>query len=77
MYWHDEDSLKETSTHLNTVKHSQLIAYDLNHKSNFVHSKEEYDLTLDISQIDSETPNNNSLDDMLVLKTSVLVIQVI
>ena len=29
---------------------------------------EEYDLALDISQIDSETPNNNSLHDMLVLK---------
>ena len=34
---------------------------------------EEYDLALDIfffffSQIDSETPNNNSLDDILVLK---------
>ena len=33
-----------------------------------MHSAEEYDLALDISQIDSETPNNNSLDDMLVLK---------
>ena len=29
---------------------------------------EEYDLALDISQIDSETSNNNLLDDMLVLK---------
>ena len=33
-----------------------------------MHLAEEYDLALDISQIDSETPNNNSLDDMLVLK---------
>ena len=33
-----------------------------------MHSAEEYDLALDISQIDSETPNNNSLHDMLVLK---------
>ena len=33
-----------------------------------MHSAEEYDLALDISQIDSETPNNNSLDDILVLK---------
>ena len=33
-----------------------------------MHSVGEYDLALDISQIDSETPNNNSLDDMLVLK---------
>ena len=29
---------------------------------------EEYDLALDISQINSEIPNNTSLDDMLVLK---------
>ena len=28
----------------------------------------EYDLALNFSQIDSETPNNNSQDDMLVLK---------
>ena len=49
-------------------KHSKLITYDLNHESNFVHLAEEYDLALDISQIDSETPNNNSLHDMLVLK---------
>ena len=33
-----------------------------------MHLAEEYDLALDISQIDSETPNNNSLHDMLVLK---------
>ena len=33
-----------------------------------MHSVEEYDLALDISQIDCETSNNNSLDDMLVLK---------
>ena len=31
-------------------------------------SVEEYDLALNISQIDSETPKNNSEDDMLVLK---------
>ena len=68
-YWHDKDSLKETFTHLNTVnKHSKLITYDLNHESNFVHSVEKYDLALNIWQIDSETPNNNSLDDMLVLQ---------
>ena len=31
---------------------------------------EEYDLALNVSQIDnSETPNNNSQDDMLVLKS--------
>ena len=31
---------------------------------------EEYDLVLNVSQIDnSETPNNNSQDDMLVLKS--------
>ena len=29
---------------------------------------EEYDLALHVSQIDSETPNNNSQDDILVLK---------
>ena len=29
---------------------------------------EEYDLALNISPIDSETPNNNLQDDMLVLK---------
>ena len=51
-----------------SLKHSKLITYDLNHESNFAHSMEEYDLTLNISQIDSEIPNNNSLDDMLVLK---------
>ena len=68
-YWHDKDSYKETFTDLNTVKkHSKLITNDLNHQSNFVHSVGEDDLALDISQIDSETPNNNSLDDMLVLK---------
>ena len=33
-----------------------------------MHSLKEYDLALNISQIDSETPSNNSLDDMLVLK---------
>ena len=33
-----------------------------------MHPVEEYDLALDISQINSEIPNNNSLDDMLVLK---------
>ena len=65
----DKGSLKETFTFLNTVKkHSKLIANDLNHESNFVHSVEEYDLALSISQIDSETPNNNSQDNMLVLK---------
>ena len=51
-----------------SLKHSKLITYDLNHESNFAQSMEEYDLTLNISQIDSEIPNNNSLDDMLVLK---------
>ena len=35
---------------------------------NRLHSVEEYDLALNISQIDSKTPNNNLLDDMLVLK---------
>ena len=35
------------------------MTYDLNHESNFVHSVEEYDVALIISQIDSETPNNN------------------
>ena len=69
LIWHDKDSLEETFAQLNTVKkHSKLITYDLNHESNFVHLAEEYDLALDISQIDSETPNNNSLHDMLVLK---------
>ena len=33
-----------------------------------MHSVEEYDLVLNLSQINSETPNNNSQDDMLVLK---------
>ena len=33
-----------------------------------MHSVEEFDLALNISQIDSETPKNNSEDDMLVLK---------
>ena len=33
-----------------------------------MHSAEEYDLALNISQIDSETPNNNLQDNMLVLK---------
>ena len=33
-----------------------------------MHSLKEYDLALNISQIDSETPSNNSLDDRLVLK---------
>ena len=33
-----------------------------------MHSVEEYDLALNISPIDSETPNNNLQDDMLVLK---------
>ena len=33
-----------------------------------MHSVEEYDLALNISPIDSETPNNNFQDDMLVLK---------
>ena len=33
-----------------------------------MHSVEEYDLALNISQIDSETPKNNSEDDVLVLK---------
>ena len=33
-----------------------------------MHSVGEYDLALNFSQIDSETPNNNSQDDMLVLK---------
>ena len=41
---------------------------DLNHGSDFMHSREEYDLALNLSQIDCETPNNNSQDDMLVLK---------
>ena len=31
-------------------------------------SVEEYDLALNISPIDNETPNNNLQDDMLVLK---------
>ena len=65
----DMDSLQETFTHVNNVKkHSKLITNDLNYVSNFVHSVEEYDLALIVSQIDSETPNNNSQDDMLVLK---------
>ena len=56
-------------THLNTVKeHSKLINYDLNHESNFVHLVKEYVLALNISPIDIETSNNNSLDDILVLK---------
>ena len=68
-YWHDKDSLKQTFTLLNRVKkHSKQITNDLNHESNFVHSVEEYDLALNISPIDSETPNNNFQDDMLVLK---------
>ena len=33
-----------------------------------MHSVEEYDLALNLSQIDSETPNNNLQDDILVLK---------
>ena len=33
-----------------------------------MHSVEEYDLALNISQIDIETPKNNSEDDVLVLK---------
>ena len=33
-----------------------------------MHSVEEFDLALNISQIDSETPKNNSEDHMLVLK---------
>ena len=33
-----------------------------------MHSVEEYDLALNISQINRETPKNNSEDDMLVLK---------
>ena len=65
-YWHDKDSLKETFTLLNSVKkHSKQITIDLNHESNFVHSVEEYDLALNISPIDSETPNNNLQDDTL------------
>ena len=36
--------------------------------SDFVHSVEEYDLALNLSQIDSEISNNNSQDDILVLK---------
>ena len=54
---------------MNSVKkHSKQITNDLDHESNFVHSVEEYDLALNISPIDSETPNNNLQDDMLVLK---------
>ena len=54
---------------LNTgKKHSKLITSDLNYESNFVHSDEEYDLALNISQIDRETPKDNSEDDMLVLE---------
>ena len=57
------------SRKLNTVKkHSKLITNDLNQESDFVHSVEEYNLALNISQTDSETPKNNSEDDMLVLK---------
>ena len=68
-YWHHKDSLKETSTLLNSVKkHPKQITNDLNHESNFVHSVEEYDLALNISPIDSETPNNNLQDDTVVLK---------
>ena len=68
-YWHDKDSLKEIFTLLNSVKkHSKQITNDLDHESNFVHSVEEYDLALNISPIDSETPNNSLQDDMLVLK---------
>ena len=68
-HWYDKGFLKETFTLLNTVKkHSKLITNDLNHEINFVYSVEEYDLVLNISQIDSETPNNNSQDDTLVLK---------
>ena len=37
--------------------------------SDFVHSVEEYDLALNLSQIDSEIPNNNSEGDILVLKS--------
>ena len=33
-----------------------------------MHSVEEYDLALNTSLIDSEIPNNNLQDDMLVLK---------
>ena len=37
---------------LNAVNnHSELITNDLNHESNFVHSVQEYDLALNISQI--------------------------
>ena len=54
---------------MNSVKkHSKQITNDLDHESNFVHSVEEYDLALNISPIDSETPNNSLQDDMLVLK---------
>ena len=49
-------------------KHPKQITNDLNHESNFLHSVEEYDLALNISPIDSEAPNNNLQDDMLVLK---------
>ena len=41
---------------------------DVNHGIDFMHLVEEYDLVLNLSQINSETPNNNSQDDMLVLK---------
>ena len=38
---------------------------------------EEYDLALNLPKIDSETPNSNSQDEMLVLKNLVSVIQII
>ena len=68
-YWHDKDSLKGIFTLLNSVKkHSKQITNELNHESNFVLSVEEYDLALNISPTDGETPNNNLQDDMLVFK---------
>ena len=68
-YWHHKDSLKQIFTLLNRVKkHSKQITNDLNHESNFVHSVGENDLALNISPIDSEAPNNNLQDEMLVLK---------
>ena len=53
-YWHDKNSVKETFTHLNTVKNcTKLITNDLNHESNIIaHLVEEYDLALNVSQID-------------------------
>ena len=68
--------LRKAFIHLNTVKkHFELITIDLSHESNFEQLLEEYDLALNVSQIDSETPNNNSQDDMLDLK-NVRVIQI-